>query len=144
MDSFWLEILATDPEVQVWFPVLPDLLSSGFTQPREYNWGATWKKMYWLLENQQYGHRDPLRWPCDTLYTQKLALTSLTSGGYSVSMFVHGLRPRNFFIYKQCVTVHYIVTTNVKLHYFNLAASFSKYGNIYWHMVTWYCTESIP
>jgi hypothetical protein len=44
------EFLATDPEVRVRFPALPHSLRSsgsgtGSTQPREYNWGATWKKM---------------------------------------------------------------------------------------------------
>jgi hypothetical protein len=43
------EFLATDPEVRVRFPGLPDFLRSsgsgtGSTQPREYNWGATWGK----------------------------------------------------------------------------------------------------
>jgi hypothetical protein len=43
---YWSEFQATDPEVRVRFPELPDFLrSSGFgtgsTQPREYNWGAT-------------------------------------------------------------------------------------------------------
>jgi hypothetical protein len=38
----WSEFLATDPEVRVRFPQLPDFLSSngsepGYTQPREYN-----------------------------------------------------------------------------------------------------------
>jgi hypothetical protein len=33
------------------------------------------------LEIREYGRRDPLRWPRDTLYQQKLALTSPTSGG---------------------------------------------------------------
>jgi hypothetical protein len=38
----WSEILATDPEVRVRFPALPDFLKStgsgtGSTQPREYN-----------------------------------------------------------------------------------------------------------
>jgi hypothetical protein len=28
------------------------------------------------LENRYYGHRDPSRWPRDTIYPQKLALTS--------------------------------------------------------------------
>jgi hypothetical protein len=40
------EFLATDPEIRVRFSALPDFLWSswsgrGFTQPREYNWGAT-------------------------------------------------------------------------------------------------------
>jgi hypothetical protein len=36
------------------------------------------------LENWEYGHGDPLCWPRDTLYPQKLALTAPTSGGRSV------------------------------------------------------------
>jgi hypothetical protein len=35
------------------------------------------------LESREYGHGDPLRWPRETLYLQKLALTSLTSGDRS-------------------------------------------------------------
>jgi hypothetical protein len=40
------EFLATDSEVRVRFPALPDFLRSngsgkGSTQPHEYNWGAT-------------------------------------------------------------------------------------------------------
>jgi hypothetical protein len=43
------EFLATDPEVRIRFPALPDFLRSsgsgtGSTHPRQYNWGATWKK----------------------------------------------------------------------------------------------------
>jgi hypothetical protein len=38
---YWSEFLATDPEVRVRFPALPDFLSSGSgmgsTQPPEYN-----------------------------------------------------------------------------------------------------------
>jgi hypothetical protein len=42
----WSELLATDPEVWVLFPAIPEFLSSsgpgtGFTQPREYNRGAS-------------------------------------------------------------------------------------------------------
>jgi hypothetical protein len=36
------------------------------------------------IENQEYVRGDPLRWPRDTLYPQKLALTSPTIGGRSV------------------------------------------------------------
>jgi hypothetical protein len=38
------------------------------------------------LENKEYSHGDPLRWPHDTLYPQKLALTSPTSGGRLVGI----------------------------------------------------------
>jgi hypothetical protein len=38
------------------------------------------------LESQEYGHRYPSRWPRGTLYPQKLALTSRTSGGRSVGI----------------------------------------------------------
>jgi hypothetical protein len=36
------------------------------------------------LESREYDRRDPSRWPRGTLYPQKLAVTSLTSGGRSV------------------------------------------------------------
>jgi hypothetical protein len=38
------------------------------------------------LENREYGRGDPLRWPRDTPYPQKLSLTSPTSGGCSVGI----------------------------------------------------------
>jgi hypothetical protein len=38
------------------------------------------------LESREYGRRDPSRLPRGTLYPQKLALTSLTSGGRSVGI----------------------------------------------------------
>jgi hypothetical protein len=38
------------------------------------------------IENREYGRGDPLHWPRDTLYPQKLALTSPTSGGRSVGI----------------------------------------------------------
>jgi hypothetical protein len=38
------------------------------------------------LEGREYGHRDLLCWPRDTLYPEKLALTSLTSGVRSVGI----------------------------------------------------------
>jgi hypothetical protein len=38
------------------------------------------------LENREYGRRDSLRWPRNTLCPQKLALTSPTSGGRSVGI----------------------------------------------------------
>jgi hypothetical protein len=51
----------------------------GFTQPREYNWGATWKKKAAAgLEIREYGRRYSSRWPCDSFYPQALALSSPT------------------------------------------------------------------
>jgi hypothetical protein len=38
------------------------------------------------LKKREYDPGDPLRWQCDILYLQKLALTSPTSGGRSVSI----------------------------------------------------------
>jgi hypothetical protein len=90
--AWWSEFLATDPESRVRFPALPDFLRSsgsgtGSTQPHGYKWGATWKKSSGsCLEIREYGHRDPSRWPRGTLYPHKLALTSPTSGGHSVSI----------------------------------------------------------
>jgi hypothetical protein len=60
---------------------------TGSTQPREYNWGATWQKSsVSCLENREYGRRDPSRWPRGTLHPQKFAITSPTSGGRSVGI----------------------------------------------------------
>jgi hypothetical protein len=46
--------------------------------------------LFWLLpsglENREYGSRDSSRWSRVTFYLQKLALTSLTSGGRSVGI----------------------------------------------------------
>jgi hypothetical protein len=38
------------------------------------------------LENREYSRADPSLWPRCTLYPQKLALTSPTSGGSSVGI----------------------------------------------------------
>jgi hypothetical protein len=38
------------------------------------------------LESREYGRKDPSLWPHGTLYPQKLALTSPTSGGRSVGI----------------------------------------------------------
>jgi hypothetical protein len=43
------------------------------------------------LAIREYGRRDSSRWPHDTLYPQKLALTSRTSDGRSVRGLRHGV-----------------------------------------------------
>jgi hypothetical protein len=104
----WSELLATDPEVRVRFPALPDLLRSSVILVALIKWcpSSTWRVInvggYRIsihspqvqlrsyleetevapgLENREHSRRDPLCWPCDTLYPQKLALTSPTSVG---------------------------------------------------------------
>jgi hypothetical protein len=71
----------------------------GSTQRREYNWGATWKKKQRLLSrNREYGRKDLSRWPHGTLYSQKLALTSPTSGIRSVGTGCSRTQATEFFI----------------------------------------------
>jgi hypothetical protein len=50
------------------------------------------------LENREYGREDPLRWPRDTLYQQKLALTSSTCGGRSVGIVRLRTKTTEFFL----------------------------------------------
>jgi hypothetical protein len=51
------------------------------------------------LENREYGIEDPLRWPRDTLYLQKLSLTSPTSGGRSVGIVRSRTKATEFCFY---------------------------------------------
>jgi hypothetical protein len=75
--SCWLQIQRS----RVRFPALPDFLTSsgsvtGPLKPREYNWGATWKKSSEFgLEIREYGYGDVLRSPHNTLCPHKLAPT---------------------------------------------------------------------
>jgi hypothetical protein len=57
-------------------------------------------KIYPGLENREYGLRDPSRWPRGTLYKQKLALTSPTSGGRSVGIVRSRTEATEFFCFK--------------------------------------------
>jgi hypothetical protein len=51
------------------------------------------------LENREYGHGDPLHWPRDTLYPQKLALSSPTCGGRLVGIVRLQTKTTEFFSY---------------------------------------------
>jgi hypothetical protein len=51
------------------------------------------------LENRDYGRRDPSRWPRGTLYPQKLALTSPTSGGRSIGVVRSRTQATEFITY---------------------------------------------
>jgi hypothetical protein len=95
--------LATDPEVRVRFPELPDFLRSsgsgtGFTQPLSTTEELLGRKSSGSgLENREYGRRKPSRWPCGTLYPQTLALPSPTRGGRSVGKVRSRTQATEFF-----------------------------------------------
>jgi hypothetical protein len=57
-------------------------------------------------KNQEYGSRDPSRWPRDTLYTQKLAITSPTSGGRSVGIVRSRTQTMEFVFFVSTTTVN--------------------------------------
>jgi hypothetical protein len=50
------------------------------------------------LESREYGRRYPSRWPRGSLYPQKLALTSPTSGGRSVDIVLSRTQATNSFM----------------------------------------------
>jgi hypothetical protein len=93
--SSWLQIQR--PRVR--FPALPDFLRSSGSGTG-YNWGATWRNSSGSgLENREYGRGDPLRWPRDILYPQKLTLTSPKSGCSSVGMVRLRTKATEFFFF---------------------------------------------
>jgi hypothetical protein len=103
---------------------------TGSTQPREYNWGATWKKSRGsCLENREYGCRDPSRWPRGTLYPQKLAITSPTSGGRSVGIVRSRTQTMKFFILVVVVVV--VVVSMALQSMLNLLPLFEVLDPIY-------------
>jgi hypothetical protein len=85
--------LATDPEVQVRFPVLPDFWEVVCLKRGQLSLVSTIEELLERessdsgLENRKYGRKDSSRRPCDLLYPQKLVLTSPTSGSRSIGIF---------------------------------------------------------
>jgi hypothetical protein len=84
-----------------------------------------WKCSDSGLENRINGRGDPLRWPRDTLYPQKMALTSPTSGDRSVGIVHLRTRSHGFFFNiqwrVQIVTLFYyelliVMKNNIRLH----------------------------
>jgi hypothetical protein len=64
---YWSEFLATDPEVRVRFPALPDFLRSSGSGTGPLSLVSTIEKLLGRksngsgLESREYGHRDPPR-----------------------------------------------------------------------------------
>jgi hypothetical protein len=63
------------------------------------------------IENREYNRRDPLCWPRNTLYEQKLALISSTSGGRSVGIVRSRTKVTEFVF---CLFVQWIVAYYLK------------------------------
>jgi hypothetical protein len=80
---------------------------TGSTRPRECNWGVLERKSSGSgLECREYGRRDPLCWPRSTLYPQKLALTSPTSGGRSVGIVRSRTQATEFSLVQKYIQLH--------------------------------------
>jgi hypothetical protein len=89
---WWSEFLATDPEVRVRFPVLPDLLRSSGSGTGSLSLVSTIEELLERnsssssLESQEYGHRGSIRLAMWQPLFAKLALTSPTNSGHSVGL----------------------------------------------------------
>jgi hypothetical protein len=105
---------------------------TGCTQPREYNWGATWwKSSGSCLENREYGRKDPSRWPRGTLYPQKLAISSPTSGGRSVGIF--RLRTQTMDFFYPCMILHTHTHTGARA---NSLARITDGMKVFWSFIS--------
>jgi hypothetical protein len=73
------------------------------------------------LENWEYGHGGPLRWLRDTLYQQKLAPTSLRSGGRSVGIVCLWAKATEFVLFvgifhlQMCILLRLAINTYILL-----------------------------
>jgi hypothetical protein len=105
MTALWSSGQSSCLQIQrsrVWFPALQNFLRSsgsgtGFTQPHEYNEELLGRNSSGTgLENREYGRGDPLHWPRDTFYPQKLPLTSPSSGGRSIGIVFLRIKATEF------------------------------------------------
>jgi hypothetical protein len=70
------------------------------SQSYRFPWAVTGLALLFNFLNfmfREYGRRDPSRWPHGTLYLQKLAITSPTSGGRSVGIVRSQTETMGFF-----------------------------------------------
>jgi hypothetical protein len=90
------------------------------------------------LENREYGRVDLLHWPHDTVYPQKLALTSPTSDSRSVGIVRLWTKATEFFFFfcKECVLdikyiSHYAYSYYFSHFYVQGVSSFDGTVNLY-------------
>jgi hypothetical protein len=85
----WSEFLATDPEA-------PGLERGPLRLERKTEELLEGKVAPPVYKTEINDRGNPLRWPRDTLYPQKLALTSPTSGGRSVGIVRSRIKATEF------------------------------------------------
>jgi hypothetical protein len=94
------------PEVRIRFPAPPDFLRSSGSGMGSLSLVSTIEELLeikssgFVLENREYGHRDSSGCPSGTLFPQKLALISLTSGGRSVGIVRSQTEATEFLLYR--------------------------------------------
>jgi hypothetical protein len=99
-----------------------------------------WKSSSSGSRKQINGHGDLLRWPRDTLYLQKMPLTSLTSSGRSVGIV--RLRTKDMeclFVFVFVFQVYHMITISTPLGWFGfrlrekVTDTWSKQVRNYWN-----------
>jgi hypothetical protein len=90
------------------------------------------------LENREHGRGEPFGWPRDTLYQQKLALTSPTRGGRSVGIVRLRTKTTEFVLnvlYCICfVKVRYTVHTHY--YYYHLLLNYDWDFCYYYYLLS--------
>jgi hypothetical protein len=82
------------------------------------------------LGNREYGHGDSLRWPLDTLYPQKLALSSPASGDRSAGIVRSRTKATEFvfvlvFFFSVVLASFFLKSTDV-FHFLKFFSNFSS------------------
>jgi hypothetical protein len=101
------------------------------------------------LENRDYDRGDPLHWPRDTLYQQKLVLTTPTSGGRSVDIVRLRAEATEYlaFFLRCCLPVDCIVfhkASRGRLTYVTLQPCMTAGTSVRYVPVLWICNSSTP
>jgi hypothetical protein len=91
----WSWFLTTVPEARVQFLALRDFLWSIATTIEEL---LRRNSSDSGLESRDYGRRELQPWPRDTLYPQKLALNSSTSGGRSIGIVSSRTKATSYYL----------------------------------------------
>jgi hypothetical protein len=114
--SFWLQIQRSgfySQRYQIFWEVAG--LERGPTQPEEL---LVRKSSGSGLESQEYGRREPSRWPRGTFYPRKLALTSPTSGGRSIGIVRSRTEATEFSLVFLIIIIICLVTLLLSVHQF--------------------------